>query len=292
VSYKNRERDKPSFANINLLGKCNVQCFFCLGEDIPQLLRQHNQLKTHFSEWANFRKFLRECRSAGISKIYLTGQNTDPLLYAHLKDLIAYLQDGQGFRVGIRTNGYLALKQMDVIRTCYEEVGYSIHTINPTTSQMILGRRDIPNWPAIIAETCKAYMPVRVSVVINRCNYHEFWDLMRYLAQFDLPYVQIRKVSTDTRHKTLAPDQTAYETLYTEVSKMFPLKQRLWGDAEVYDVFGVNTCWWRTVKTTVNSWNYFTDGTISKSYFIVEGYVKNSNTAKDAGYQLPEEALL
>lgn len=29
---------------------------------------------------------------------------------------------------------------------------------------------------------------------------------------------------------------------------------------------------WRTVKTTTNSFNYFTDGTFSKEYFIVEGY--------------------
>lgn len=34
---------------------------------------------------------------------------------------------------------------------------------------------------------------------------------------------------------------------------------------------------WRTVETSVNSINYFTDGTISDEYFIVEGYLKEND---------------
>lgn len=37
---KNRKRDKYTFANINLLGKCNADCYFCLGKDIPELLNK------------------------------------------------------------------------------------------------------------------------------------------------------------------------------------------------------------------------------------------------------------
>jgi len=51
---KNRTRDKYTFANINLLGKCNVDCFFCLGKDIEQLLSQQSQMKDHFSNWKRF----------------------------------------------------------------------------------------------------------------------------------------------------------------------------------------------------------------------------------------------
>lgn len=292
MGYKNRKRDAPSFANINFLGKCNLRCFFCLGEDIPELTCEHDHMKIPVGELKNLDKFLVACQDEGIRKIYLTGLNTDPLLYEYLPEMIDYIQGQWGcFEVGLRTNGYLAMERMQAIRKCKEEVGYSIHSINPVTSKMMVGRSDIPDWPCIIAATRSAVIPVRVSVVINRCNYHEFWGLMRYLAQFNLPYVQIRRASTDTRPKDIAPDVTAYEMLYTEVSRMFPLKDKLWGDAEVYDVFGVNTCWWRTVKTTVNSWNYFTDGTISKSYFIVEGYVKDSETAKGVGYTLSKEAM-
>lgn len=272
---KNRNREAPTFANINLLGKCNAQCFFCLGKDIPELLDKHNQLRTSFRRWLNLDTFLQQCYDANINKIYLTGQNTDPLLYDSLGALLIYLQNDWGFNVGIRTNGYLAEEKMWALLQCREEIGLSIHSISPMTTKMILGRADIPNWETIIRALQAGGIPHRVSVVINRCNKHEFWDLMRFLAQFKLPYVQIRKVSTDTRTTELQPDIDAYESLYTEVSRMFSLKKRLWEDAEVYDIFGVETCWWRTVKTSINSWNYFTDGTISQEYFIVEGYMKN-----------------
>ena len=58
-SAKNKERDSFTFANINFLGKCNVDCYFCLGKDIKDILAQQDQMNTHFSEWKNFEKFFR-----------------------------------------------------------------------------------------------------------------------------------------------------------------------------------------------------------------------------------------
>lgn len=45
--------------------------------------------------------------------------------------------------------------------------------------------------------------------------------------------------------------------------------------AERYQLYGKEVCFWRTVETCANSINYFTDGTISEEYFVVEGYMKN-----------------
>ena len=45
--------------------------------------------------------------------------------------------------------------------------------------------------------------------------------------------------------------------------------------AEQYNLYGKEVNFWRTVETTCNSLNYFTDGTCSSEYFIVEGYLKN-----------------
>lgn len=273
---KNRMREAPSFANINMLGKCNADCFFCLGKDIDYILNKQNQMQEHFKNWKNFDLFLEECKKEGIKKIYLTGQNTDPLLYCRLGELIDHIQAGP-FKCGIRTNGYLAEKEMANIGLCKEEIGYSIHSLSPMVNKMILGRKDIPNWDKIIRTTQSYDIPVRISIVINRCNYHEFWDLIRYLSKFNLPYVQVRKVSTDFRQKELFPDIKAYEELYTLVSNIFPLKQKIWKDADIYEIFGVDVVFWRTVQTSVNSWNYFTDGTISKEYFIIEGYLKSKS---------------
>lgn len=274
---KNRKREAPSFANINLLGKCNCNCYFCLGKDIEDILSKQNQLSTHYRQWPNYEFFLELCKEAKIKKIYITGQNCDSLQYEYLADLVTELQ-GRGFGVGLRTNGYLAPDNMPVINHCVLETGYTVLSLKPETNRMICGRRDIPKWEAIIPLTERP----RIQIVVNRCNQSEFFDLIRFVKRFpNVPYVQARRISTDTRIDLLQPDIDAFETLYTWVRRIFPLKEKLWGDAETYDIFGVNVNFWRTVKTSVNSYNHFTDGTISPEYFVVEGYLRHRQNAED-----------
>lgn len=273
---KNRERDQYSFANINLMGKCNINCFFCLGKEIEDKVCDKNHLKTYFHKWHWFELFLGKCKENNIKKIYLTGQNCDPLQYEYLGELIEYLKS-KDFLVGIRTNGFLAEFKMDEINTCNDEVGYSVHTFNPLTSKMMVGTDYVPNWDLIFDKT-KAAM--RTSVVVNRCNQHEFFDIIQKLSGVrNNGYIQVRKVSTDLRYEDLAPDMKAYEEIYTVVSRAFPLKSRFVKDAEIYRPYGKDVVFWRTVKTSVNSINYFTDGTISDNYFIVEGYLENANVS-------------
>jgi molybdenum cofactor biosynthesis enzyme MoaA len=269
---KNRQRDPYSFANINLLGHCNVHCFFCLGLDIEQELKDQDQLRWHFQHWARFDDFLDRCREHDIVKLYLTGQNTDAALYPHLSELIDYVHE-RGFQLGLRTNGYAATPQfIELANRCELSTGYSIHSLSPITTKMILGRANVPDWDRILSETQRA----RVSIVLNRCNEHEFWDVLRFVAQYQPRYVQVRRVSTDTRLELLAPDMAAYERVYSEVSRIFgPPARKFVADAEEYHIYDVPVVFWRTVKTSVNSLNYFTDGTISDEYFIVEGYLKH-----------------
>ena len=271
---KNRARDKYTFANINLLGKCNVDCFFCLGKDIEEILCKQNQLKLHFSEWPRFDEFLSMCAKEGIQNIYLTGQNTDPLIYQWLEELVHHIQEA-GFCCGVRTNGFLALKEGNIkaLQAMSEEVGYSIHTLNPITQKMILGRADVPDWRTIL--NIPGIRKVRVSMVLNRCNESEFFELLRFLSEFkQVRYIQVRRISTDTREQLLMPDMAAFERVYTKVREVFPLVRRFVTDAEEYEIYGKKVDFWRTVKTSANSLNYFTDGTISDLYFIIEGYLK------------------
>jgi molybdenum cofactor biosynthesis enzyme MoaA len=268
---KNRNRDAYSFANINLLGKCNVDCFFCLGKDIDELLSKHDQTATHFSEWKNFDAFLNLCKKSGINKLYITGQNTDSLLYKYLEELIVFLQEQKDFSVGLRTNGYLALNKMQTLNLCKNSVGYSIHTLNPDVNQKIMGTKTLPKWREIIPQTTNP----RINVVINRYNVNEFFTLMAYFSRFkNIKYVQVRRVSTDTRTNYLKQDVEAYENLFNYVDSHYRLIGTFYG-AQRYRIFNLETVFWRTVETSVNSLNYFTDGTISNCYFIVEGYLKN-----------------
>lgn len=271
---KNRKRDKYTFANINLLGKCNADCYFCLGKDIPELLNKHNQIHTHFSQWKNFEKFLKQCKSNNINKLYLTGQNTDALCYDFFEEIVIFLKS-KGFKIGIRTNGYLIERNIHAIRNLNGGIGLSIHTLNADTNLKIMGINKIVNWVNIIPRIKTENNTVRVAIVINRYNKEEIIPLIAYLSQFkQIQYIQARRISTDTRYEELKEDIKIYESLYQSVIKTFPVYDNFYS-AQRVNMFGKEVCWWRTVETTANSLNYFTDGTISDNYFVVEGYLNN-----------------
>lgn len=273
---KNRERENFTFANINLLGKCNANCYFCLGKDISKELEGKNQLNVHFTEWKNFDTFLDTCRESGVKKLYLTGQTADGLQYKYLQEIIDYLQSND-FLVGVRTNGLLAETKMNCIQSMKDEIAYSIHTLKPEINKTIMGFSFIPNWNKIIPASGNN---VRVSIVLCRYNIDEFDDLIKYISKFDnVRYIQVRRISTDTRYELLKEDITLYEQFYDKFSEEhkadrisdFYLAQR-------YMLYGKEVNFWRTVETSVNSLNYFTDGTCSDEYFIVEGYLKYSQS--------------
>lgn len=272
IIKKNRNREKFTFANINLLGSCNANCYFCLGKDITEELKGKNQLAVHFSKWKNFETFLNRCKAEGVQKLYLTGQTADGLQYHYLDEIIDYLQSN-GFVVGVRTNGYLAEAKMSSINKMKDEIAYSIHSLKPEVNEIIMGKKYLPNWDKIIPMSGDN---VRISIVLNRYNYNEIDDLFKYISKFDnVRYIQVRRISTDTRYETLKEDIELYEKFYKEIEEKY--KDNRIDDfycAQRYMIYGKEVNFWRTVETSVNSLNYFTDGTCSDEYFIVEGYLK------------------
>lgn len=264
----NTERQAPTFANINMLGKCNADCYFCLGKDIPEYLSGRRDNLIHFRNWPRFDEFLGKIAGLGIKKLYLTGQNTDALLYRNLTDLIDYVQS-RGFDIGLRTNGVLATRHIEAINKARLETGYSIHTLDDDTNLKIMGTR-CPSWGMIIPATQRC----RVSIVVNRHNVDEFYSLVKYIGSFkNVQHVQARRISTETRRDSLRWDLEVYEQLHDTVKDRFECVREFYG-APIYDMDGVEVTFWRTVKTCIGSVNYFTDGTISDDYFVVKGYTE------------------
>ncbi len=163
---------------------------------------------------------------------------------------------------------------MAVINSTDLSVGYSIHSLVPATVRAILGRYDIPDWDLLLTVTQRP----RVQIVVNRYNEDEFWSLLDFIVRYEkVRYIQVRRVCSDTREAELTPDIQAHDRIHEWVRQRQPLKKVIYGNAEVYDICGKEVVFWRTTQTTVNSLNYFTDGTISDEYFVVEGYKKNCN---------------
>lgn len=270
---KNRRKEKPSFANINMLGTCNLNCYFCLGKDLPEHFNKFRYEHVHFAQWSNFDKFLVLCQDHGIDNIFLTGQNTDPNLYQHLEDLVAFLQNDLGFSVGVRTNAYGVVGHRKTYDMCKGEIGYSAISLDSATSNKICGVSEIPDWNAIIPGTGNC----RISIVANRYNLHEIQDMIEFFGKFkEVKYIQLRRVSTDTRMKELQVDAEIFDGLEKHYLSKF--SDRLKGNfhkANVFELCGKDVVFWKTVDTSVNSLNYYVDGTVSDEYFIIEGYLKN-----------------
>jgi len=212
------------------------------------------------------------CKDKNISKLYLTGQTADGLQYHYLQEIVEHLKS-RDFEIGVRTNGYLAMDKLYIIKQMNGEIGYSIHTLYPEINQKIMGRNTLPDWESIIPNSGDN---VRVSIVINRYNVGEVEDLIYYLSRYDnVRYIQLRRISTDTRFDFHEEDIVVYEKFFKEFSSNYQQRSTFFG-AEVFEVFGKEVNFWRTVETSCNSINYFTDGTLSDEYFVVEGYLKNS----------------
>lgn len=273
--YKNRNRKAPVFANINLQGPCNYKCYFCLGNDIC-LSNKINYLNINFKEWKKFDEYLNLCHSKNIKKIYLTGQNTDPLLYSFLKELIEYLKE-KGFQVGIRTNGYLALSKMSIINCLNGSFSLSIHSLVSETHEKNTKVKSIPNWNKIIP---MVKVPLRVAIVVNRFNESEIFSILKYLSDFqNIRYIQLRCVATDTRYDELKDDIRAYENVKNKIEDNYKCEKEFY-TSKIYNIYGKEVDLWRTVQTDINSLNYFTEGIISDDYFIIEGYNKEKGISE------------
>jgi molybdenum cofactor biosynthesis enzyme MoaA len=266
------KRSNYTFANINLLGKCNYNCYFCLGKDLESEFTKYCHAYDHFSEWNNLDLFLVKCKSHGIKQLYITGQNMDSLQYSYLDELIHFLK-GEGFFVGLRTNGLLAHKKMSIINECTtcmgDAVSYTMLSLRNDSNKLITDKSILPYWSYIFEKT---KVPFRIAIVVTKYNKNEIEEMLDYITQsIEVKYIQIRKICTENRHELLQEDMDAYDEVYNRLCKdsyrsYENANSILWNWKEV--------SFWKTVETTANSINYFTNGIISEEYFIIKGYLK------------------
>jgi len=276
-----QRRSAATFANINLLGKCTLDCNFCLGKDLEKEFSKYDFNKVHFDAWSRFEEFLGWCRNGLVKQLYITGQNTDPTCYKYIHELVDYLKE-QGFYVGVRSNGMIPdLALFNACTTCTEDaVGLTMLTRDPDRFFFLTGRRSMPEWEKLIP---KITVPLRMAIVVTQNNAPEVLDLIQYISQFrNVRYVQLRRVSTITRRRDWKPAQDEFEKLAKEIDASFT-KLDEYETAPIYSIYGMRVSLWRTILTTANSWNYFVNGVLSSEYEIIRGYMKQK------GMKIPDE---
>ena len=214
----------------------------------------------------------------------MTGSNTDPSTYKYLHELILYLKE-EGFTVGIRTNGYFDLtRQSEILKELNGTVSYSIQSLKPETNKKITGTSRIPDWDNIIPNSGDN---VRATIVVNRYNVGEIYEMLKYLSKFDnIKYIQLRSIYAETGgfKRKYAKDIQAFKDLSEDIKKKFEYVKSF-KNCPIYKICGKEVVLWDLGENTINANNYYTDGSLHQNYYVVAGYVSNlgqgNQTAKN-----------
>lgn len=259
------------YGEIYFLGKCNAKCYYCLSKEMSNLKKDdENQMVTHFKEWENFDEYVDLLKENDVKKIYLSSVTTEPMMYKYLDELVDYLRTN-GFKVGIRTNGYFANDKMDTLLKLDEEISFSINSFNEDINYEICGLSNIPDWDRIFNEFDRNGKKCRVSIVVNRYNEKEIPDALEKLSKYKcIDYVQLRRVY---KYEGVADEDIYYDRVVDDV-KANGEKCGNFFESEIYNYKGVKVSLWSDVfkKESVSSINYFTNGLVSDHNLLVPAY--------------------
>lgn len=265
--------DLRQYGEILFLGPCNLRCYYCISSEMTILQQEkENHLQSHFKDWKNFDLFIQQCKARRIDTVYLSSVTTDPMLYTYLTELIIYLKE-QGFKVGIRTNGYFVIQKMKDILQCDGGISLSVNSLVSHTSKLISQESSMPDWSTILTTFRNSDKLCRVSIVVNQYNYTEISDILDYLLHFAdvIKYVQLRRVY---RYYT---EDGVENAAYADTVDWVNSNCKLVGsfhESKIFEYKGLQLSLWDNVfkKESIQSINYFTNGIISTNNLLIPAY--------------------
>jgi sulfatase maturation enzyme AslB (radical SAM superfamily) len=241
-----------TFANILLAGSCNLKCSFCFGNDNSIEARSWNVLKTPVNQLINIDKFLIKMKEEKLKSIVITGTNTEPTIYKDLDNLIAKIWS-YDLEPAMITNGFLALDKIKSINNL-KKVTYSLHTLDPNTSLVLLGTNKVPDWELTFALT---EIPFKVNVVICEENKQEISNIIDFCKKSGVKRISLR-------------DSLGYETDKSYLGKSVGSHA---GNL-IYDIDGIQVTAWNADMLEANSWNWLPNGGVyeqKRLYNVLNG---------------------
>ena len=263
------------YGEILFVGQCNFKCFYCLGHEMDTSVKESRWMNTHFREWINFAEWIGLLKSNNVDRIYLSSTNSEPMLYKYIDELIDFLKE-LGFSVGIRTNASL---RTELCNKLNGSVSLSLQSLNPLTFKKITGVDMQFDFMKALNQIRDKR--VRVSIVVNRYNYTEVFDMIRQLKGYNIKYIQLRQCykyyDTD-----ITEDIKAFEYVINKLAEYPRIGN--FKESEIYDVDGQAVSVWRTVfeKSSIKSLNFFTNGVITGNNLLVEGYNERNRVLRES----------
>lgn len=261
------------FANIHLSGPCNRACYFCIGQHMMTLDPYDN---LHKKDLDNFDEFIKECQEKNVKEVNLTGSNTDPLLYQHHEYLIGKLREAiPDVRIGLRTNGALALKKKEVVRL-YDKMSISITSLDQELYTRTMGQGSPPDVKEILQ--IKPEMDIKINVVL--CPETVDQDIYKTLQA--LQKLGIRRVNL--REPYGQPHIGNPLATPTELAKSIGisyLKETL--GMQTYTLGEMEITYWDVHYVEVESVNLYANGVVSLDYPVTRGHDPIYGDVRDQG---------
>jgi len=239
------------FGNVHLSGPCNRSCYFCIGQHM-MALDPLNVLDT----WplAGIDEFIAQCRAQQVKAVYVTGTNTDPLLFRHTRELVDALQI-LAVPIGVRTNGVAFGVHRDRW-DAYDVASLTICSVDQAVNRKMMGGA-CPNYPEILASK----RDIKVNIVLGpEQNLRDLESTLNTIACFGPRRVNFREPYGQPH----VGDPMLGKPVDHHVHGM-PVYQ--WGPLEV--------CYWDVHYCEVESVNLYASGRVSLTYPITKGHADN-----------------
>jgi hypothetical protein len=246
------------FGNIHLSGPCNRSCYFCIGQHMMALDALNN-----LDRWPldGIGAFIEHCERRGVTEINLTGTNTDPLLYHHIPELVAYLRERiPGVALGLRTNGALALNRPAAFGA-FDKASISMHSFDPLIYSKMMGSGHPPDVVQIFEEWGER-IEFKVNIVLGPENVAKE-DFLRTIAK--LEGGGLDKVNLREPYGQPHVGDVMARCGFKPVREIYGMP--------VYRPFDIcEVVYWDVHFVEVESVNLYANGHVSETYPITKGH--------------------
>jgi hypothetical protein len=220
--------------------------------------------------------FVRECRRRNIREVYLTGSNTEPLLYQHLGKLVEYLrQEISGVHLGIRSNGVLIPEQIEEW-LLFDEGSITICSTSTEINQQMMGGPP-PNLKEISKLCQDQLMQVTINITLGPENKTDIHYTLDDILNIDYPWKWI-----NLREPYGQPEVGNPLEGWTKQGEIYGMPFYL-VDRDLYDpsMGGIRVTYWNVHYVQVKSVNLYANGHISTDYAVSKGHDPVMGEVKD-----------
>lgn len=245
------------FGNIHFSGPCNRSCYFCIGQHMMALDSFNNLNTWPLPGWDDF---ITKCKENNVREVNLTGSNTDPLLYKHLRVITEHLRkELPGAILGLRTNGAQYETKKDFVNL-FDKISLSIHSFDPAIYTQMMGSGSPPN----LSEICNEYAgDIKLNIVMGPQNIEtdDIFRTMYEASRLKIKRINVREpygqphIGDPMEKRGYVPDDTFL-------------------GMPVYVLDGTRVTYWDVHYVEVESVNLYANGRVSVTYPITKGHAE------------------